>query len=98
MVFQHPASSATLPVRRAVPGRLAVPALRARAQGYDWREIHEALGQDGVAVLPGLFDPQAASTVAAWYHDDALFRSRIVMERHNFGKGEYKYFAAPLPP
>jgi hypothetical protein len=92
------ASSAAIPTRRAERGRLAVPELRARVQGYDWRETHEVLGQDGVAVLPGLLERHAARTVAAWYEDDEWFRSRIVMERHNFGKGEYKYFATPLPP
>jgi uncharacterized protein len=55
---------------------------------------------DGVghAILPGLLAPHECSELVASYQDDARFRDRIVMARHNFGRGEYKYFAYPLPP
>jgi hypothetical protein len=49
-------------------------------------------------VLPGLLDPQECRGLAALYEDDAAFRSRVVMARHNYGRGEYKYLRYPLPP
>ena len=45
----------------------------------------------------GLLTPDECAALAASYADDTLFRSRIVMARHGFGRGEYKYFAYPLP-
>ena len=60
--------------------------------------IAEELLQNGFAMIRGAFDGGKAVSLRQLYDDDALFRSRIVMERHSFGKGEYKYFANPLPP
>jgi hypothetical protein len=51
----------------------------------------------GAAVLPELLVPGECREIAALYPDEAHFRSRIVMARHGFGKGEYRYFAYPLP-
>jgi hypothetical protein len=48
-------------------------------------------------VLPGLLGPAQCAAWAAGYGQDALFRSRVVMERHGFGRGEYRYYAYPLP-
>jgi hypothetical protein len=48
-------------------------------------------------VVGPLLDAEACAALAARYDDDACFRSRIVMARHGFGRGEYKYFAYPLP-
>ena len=48
-------------------------------------------------MLPGLLDAGECATLAGHYGDDGRFRSRIVMARHGFGRGEYKYFAYPLP-
>lgn len=55
------------------------------------------LARDGYAILPGLLDRAACRDIAALYWRDDTFRSRIVMARHGFGQGEYKYFAYPLP-
>lgn len=55
------------------------------------------LDAQGWAVLPRLLGPAACRALAASYDDDALFRSRVVMARHGFGRGEYRYFAYPLP-
>jgi hypothetical protein len=52
----------------------------------------------GCTVVPRLLAPDACVAYAASYADPGLFRSRIVMERFNFGRGEYQYFAYPLPP
>ncbi len=59
---------------------------------------NEALDEQGYAVLPGLLDASTCRTLIAGYGDEVRFRSRIVMARHNFGRGEYQYFAYPLPP
>lgn len=64
---------------------------------HDWQAVEQALGEQGHAVLPALLDPAGCARLAALYRQDALFRSRIVMSRHGFGRGEYKYFAYPLP-
>ncbi|MBV9333867.1 MAG: 2OG-Fe(II) oxygenase [Candidatus Eremiobacteraeota bacterium] len=52
----------------------------------------------GFTLIRGAIDPAESASLRALYADDRLFRSRIVMERHSFGRGEYKYFAHPLPP
>jgi len=65
---------------------------------YDWADIGRSLDIRGNAVLPGLLNAPQCDELAALYSRDAGFRSRIVMARHGFGRGEYKYFAYPLPP
>ena len=63
----------------------------------DWRGIAAALDAHGCAIVNGLVAPEACAALAAGYERDDAFRSRIVMARHGFGSGEYKYFAYPLP-
>ncbi|GAB3457025.1 2OG-Fe(II) oxygenase [Massilia terrae] len=63
----------------------------------DWDRIGAELDAFGCAVIPGLLDAAACAQLAASYAQAELFRSRIVMERFNFGSGEYQYFAYPLP-
>jgi hypothetical protein len=69
----------------------------ARVAVADWPLLLAALDQHGYAVLPGVLDPMECRDIAALYDDEAAFRSRIVMARHNFGRGEYKYLRYPLP-
>ncbi|WP_347334308.1 2OG-Fe(II) oxygenase, partial [Ralstonia pseudosolanacearum] len=64
---------------------------------FDWRAVEDALNDAGNALLPGLLTPGACDALAALYPRDSLYRSRVVMARHGFGRGEYKYFAYPLP-
>lgn len=64
---------------------------------HDWTALAETLDAQGWAVLPGLFDPQHCDALAALYDAPARFRSTVVMARHGFGRGEYRYFAYPLP-
>ncbi|MDQ0248650.1 hypothetical protein J2W22_000697 [Sphingomonas kyeonggiensis] len=64
---------------------------------YDWTAITAALDTQGWAVLPGLLSPDQCDATAARYDEEAGFRSRVVMARHGFGRGEYRYFAYPLP-
>jgi hypothetical protein len=54
------------------------------------------LAEQGYATLP-LLDATTCRQLAGLYDDDTRFRSRVVMQRHNFGRGEYKYLAYPLP-
>ena len=72
--------------------------LIARIEGVDWRGVEASLDTRGFAPLPPLLTAGECDALAALYQDDARFRSRIEMERFRFGAGEYKYFAAPLPP
>ncbi len=73
-------------------------ALAARIAALDWAAIGESLDARGYATLPALLTAEACRGLAAMYEEGARFRSRVVMERHAFGQGEYKYFAYPLPP
>ena len=68
-----------------------------RVEGQDWSGIEESLDSYGAAVLLGVLTPAECEKLAAQYDRDEPFRSRIVMARHGFGKGEYKYWAYPLP-
>jgi len=71
--------------------------LTERVAALDWRSIAAALDAHGCAVVNGLVSPDTCAALAAGYDVDDAFRSRIVMARHGFGRGEYKYFAYPLP-
>lgn len=68
-----------------------------RLAAADWTRIAAELDERGVATLPGLLDRASCRAIADSYVDGALFRSRIVMAKHGFGRGEYRYFAYPLP-
>ena len=63
----------------------------------DWTQAGRDLDAYGCAVLKRLLGADECRALAALYPDDAHFRSRVVMGRHGFGRGEYKYFSYPLP-
>jgi uncharacterized protein len=63
----------------------------------DWDALSQSLDDLGYALTPQVLDSETCAALAACYHEDALFRSTITMARHGFGKGEYRYFAYPLP-
>ena len=63
----------------------------------DWPGIEEELNRQGNAVMEHLLSPEDCRTIAGLYPKDEIFRSRVVMGRHGFGRGEYKYFNYPLP-
>jgi hypothetical protein len=69
----------------------------AAIEDLDWAAIGASINEYGNAVLPGMLTPRQCEALAGLYEHDAAFRSRIVMERHGFGRGEYKYFSYPLP-
>ncbi|HYM01541.1 MAG TPA: 2OG-Fe(II) oxygenase [Stellaceae bacterium] len=68
-----------------------------RVGRIDWSEVATSLDARGFATAPGLLTAEECGALAALYADDQAFRSRIVMERHAFGRGEYKYLRYPLP-
>ncbi|MBW4052900.1 MAG: 2OG-Fe(II) oxygenase [Proteobacteria bacterium] len=72
--------------------------LQDHVSSFDWAAIGAQLDSHGCAVLPGLLAPAACCALADLYAGDNHFRSRVVMSRHGFGRGEYKYFAYPLAP
>jgi hypothetical protein len=69
------------------------------AAGLDvnWGRVERDLDARGSAVVEALLSTEECRALAELYEDDRLFRSRIVMSRHGFGRGEYKYFHYPLP-
>jgi uncharacterized protein len=68
-----------------------------RVDAIDWTQATADLDAQGCAVLKSLLSPDECRAIAAFYPDDSHFRSRVVMGRHGFGRGEYKYFSYPLP-
>jgi len=71
--------------------------ISARVTAIDWVQAAGDLDAQGCAVLKGLLSVEECRGLAALYPDDGQFRSRVVMGRHGFGRGEYKYFSHPLP-
>jgi hypothetical protein len=68
-----------------------------RVGRYDWVKIFEELNTQGGAVIEKLLSPDECRELAALYTREEYFRSHVVMARHGFGKGEYRYFKYPLP-
>lgn len=60
--------------------------------------LDDELNAQGWSLVRGVLDAATCESLREVYERDALFRSRVVMQRHGFGRGEYKYFAYPLPP
>ena len=84
------ASVSSLPVSAVSPAET-------RVAGYDWPAITTELDSFGCVILPKLLTAEECSAIAGLYPDESHFRSRVVMARHGFGKGEYRYFSYPLP-
>jgi hypothetical protein len=68
-----------------------------RVKALDWERVSKDLDAQGCAMIEGLVSPEECDALAALYPVDGIFRSRIVMGRHGFGRGEYQYFRYPLP-
>ena len=69
-----------------------------RLAAIDWLHVASELDARGNTTLPALLPPDECRLLADGYDDDKRYRSRVVMARHGFGRGEYKYYAYPLPP
>jgi hypothetical protein len=72
--------------------------IASRVAATDWSRVHDELDAHGCAIITGALTTPECASLASMYADDQRFRSRVVMARHGFGRGEYKYFASPLPP
>jgi hypothetical protein len=68
-----------------------------RIEMLDWQQIAKELKDQGSAILKGILTPHECGVLAGLYLNESGFRSRVVMGRHGFGRGEYKYFSYPLP-
>jgi hypothetical protein len=79
--------------RRAEPDRHGAD----RVQAIDWARVSAELDAHGNAVTERLISREECEALAALYPLDELFRSRVIMAQHGFGRGEYKYFRYPLP-
>lgn len=71
--------------------------IHSRIDSLDWSAIRNSLNQLGWAKTTAILTPDECAELCSMYSDEARFRSRIIMQRHRFGVGEYKYFNYPLP-
>ena len=74
-----------------------MPSISQKIEALDWRAAEESLSARGYGVTAPLLTPEECKSVVDLYADEKRFRSHIIMERHRFGAGDYKYFANPLP-
>lgn len=85
-------------VRTTAAFPIKAPArIEERVRAIEWERVSQDLDEQGNAMVQGLFSPAECASVAALYPREELFRSRVVMARHGFGRGEYQYFRYPLP-
>ena len=77
--------------------RKSRPASAAGTARIDWGRASADLDSHGWAIVGGILTSDECRSIAGLYDDDRLFRSHVVMSRHGFGRGEYKYFSYPLP-
>jgi uncharacterized protein len=82
---------------RAPLSSAAPPAIARRVAALDWDRVETSLDADGHARIGPMLTREECISLAALYADGAHFRSRVVMARHGFGRGEYQYFTCPLP-
>jgi uncharacterized protein len=82
---------------RSAASPILVGSRGVRIEHLDWQQLAAELDNFGCARIDRLLTNEECGDIATWYSDDALFRSRVVMARHGFGRGEYKYFRYPLP-
>lgn len=94
---RRPVPGAGKPSPTALPKTATAQDIAPRVDSVDWNALAADLDNYGCATIHGLLSPAESEALAAGYTHDTLFRSRIVMASHGFGRGEYKYFAYPLP-
>jgi hypothetical protein len=83
--------------KSGVSGSIRADKAVARVNALDWQQIGDNLDKRGNALFQGVLSPDECQALAALYPEESIFRSHVVMGRHGFGRGEYKYFNYPLP-
>ena len=78
-------------------GSVPLNELVGRVAAIEWPEVEADLDAQGAAVIKGLLAPVDCYELSSLYQRDDIFRARVVMARHGFGRGEYRYFDYPLP-
>jgi uncharacterized protein len=73
------------------------PSLAERVAAMSWPRAFEDLDQQGAVLVSGLLSPEECRDLVTLYDDEPRFRSKVVMQRHGYGRGEYRYFDYPLP-
>ncbi|HZV98516.1 MAG TPA: 2OG-Fe(II) oxygenase [Methylophilaceae bacterium] len=84
-------------MNKPLTAAVTVPDAAERVQSLDWERIAQDLYTRGSAMLEQVLTAQQSRALAQLYTENEIFRSRVVMERHGYGRGEYKYFTYPLP-
>jgi hypothetical protein len=74
-----------------------MPGVQERIDALDWSALEQSLSARGYAVTTPILAPAECDAIVALYNNETRFRSHIIMERHRFGVGDYKYFSHPLP-
>jgi hypothetical protein len=72
--------------------------IRQRIDQLNWDKAAADMNNTGYAILPGVLTGNECTDLIAQYDNEGLYRKKVIMERHQYGKGEYKYFSYPLPP
>lgn len=85
------------PPRAARHADAMTTSLDQRIARQDWPALRQSLDEFGYAVTPPLLSPTECRRLIGLYREDALFRSTVVMQRHAYGQGEYRYWRYPLP-
>ncbi len=67
-------------------------------EDISWEQVSQNLDAEGNAIIKGILSVDECDEVRSLYQEENIFRSVVVMERHGFGRGEYRYFSYPLPP
>jgi len=81
-----------------VIGSVAPDEIAGRVAAVEWPAVEADLEAQGAAVIKRLLTPVECHELSSLYQRDDIFRGRVVMARHGFGRGEYRYFDYPLPP
>ncbi|MFV0298016.1 MAG: 2OG-Fe(II) oxygenase [Hyphomicrobiaceae bacterium] len=82
---------------RTPPSGSPHPGIAETVDALDWKELSATLDQAGATTTGRLLTPDQCADLVALYNDETAFRSQVVMARHGFGSGEYKYLSYPLP-
>lgn len=85
------------PAAKSKESTLGQQSIADRVAAIDWQEVSRELDAQGSAPVQRLLSAAECASLAGLYSDEKIFRSRVVMARHGFGRGEYKYFNYPLP-